>query len=183
VSGLFEVLSRYERRRDPAEFAAFETAPYRGVQAVDFEPYQAVFELAAREVEAVGAGVLGTHEAAGRIYEHIRASGLSPAPWRLEDAARRCPGTFTLMPMLRLVAWGRYRSPPEVRRHYFRVGRALGLLSDLARTGSREVARSGGAGASVFRDSLVSWTDEWRTAGSARIAAAAAAAASRGGGA
>jgi FADH2 O2-dependent halogenase len=60
----------------------------------------------------------------GQIIKLLRQSGLGPAPWKLTDTENRCPGTFTLLPMINLVAWGRIRSPPGVRKHYFRTGRS-----------------------------------------------------------
>jgi tetracycline 7-halogenase / FADH2 O2-dependent halogenase len=166
VSGLFEILSRYDHTGDPACFKSFELPPYRGVQALDFEPYQELFDAAAREVEAVGDGQRSPGEAAGAILEHIAASGLAPAPWRLDRPAHRCPGTFTLLPMLRLAAWGRYRSPAAVRRHYFIAGRTGGLLADLCRTTSAERRRNGTG--RVFRDALWSWNQDWQRSGSSR---------------
>ena len=61
--------------------------------------------------------------------ELLTRSGLCPEPWHLTDTKNRCPGTFTLLPMMNLVAWGRFRSPASVRKHYFLTGRTGGRRS------------------------------------------------------
>ena len=162
AAGLFEILGRQDRSGDPAVYELFETAPYRGLQAIDFEPLAQLFADAWREIEAVRDDGRAPGEAAGRIFELIAASGLAPAPWKLADPDHRWAGTLTLLPTVRLVAWGRYRSPAAVRRHYFIVGRSGGLLGDLRRLGSSELRRAGSTVAGVMRDALTSWNEDWR---------------------
>jgi FADH2 O2-dependent halogenase len=163
VSGLFEVHSKFGRTGDPACFAELEHKPYRGVQAIDLDEYMALFDASAARVEAVKAGECTSAEAAGQIIELISQSGLGPAPWRLTDPKTRCPGTFTLLPMINLVAWGRFRSPPAVRKHYFLTGRAGGLISDIVKKGTEELGRVGSVGGSMLRDALLSWNIDWKT--------------------
>ncbi len=163
VSGLFEIHSKFTRTGDPACFAEFEQKPYRGVQAVDLDEYMALFNASASRVEAVKAGECTPGEAAGQILELLKESGLGPEPWNLTDPQNRCPGTFTLLPMINLVAWGRFRSPPAVRKHYFLTGRTGGLLTDIVKIGTDEVGRLGSATGSVFRDVLLSWNGDWKT--------------------
>ncbi|WP_437587473.1 NAD(P)/FAD-dependent oxidoreductase [Sorangium sp. So ce1000] len=163
VSGLFEIHSKFSRTGDPSCFQAFEQKPYRGVQAVDFDEYAALFDAAVGRVEAVRAGALTEREAAGQILELLRESGLGPAPWNLTDPDNRCPGTFTLLPMINLVAWGRFRSPAAVRRHYFLTGRTGGLVSDIVKNSVDEFRRVGAAAGGVVRDAVLSWNADWKT--------------------
>jgi FADH2 O2-dependent halogenase len=163
VSGLFEIHSKFSRTGDPSVFAELEQKPYRGVQAVDLDEYMALFDAAARRVEAVKAGETTSAEAAGQIIELLKQSGLGPVPWHLTDAKIRCPGTFTLLPMINLVAWGRFRSPPAVRKHYFLTGRTGGLISDIMKIGTEQLGRVGSAAGGVLRDALLSWNVDWKT--------------------
>ncbi len=165
AAGLFEVLGRYDRGGDPAVFEQLETAPYRGLQAIDFEPLQELFDSAWQEIEAVRSGQRAPGEAAARIFELLAASGLSPTPWKLTDPDHRWAGTLTLFPTVRVVAWGRYRSPAAVRRHYFIGGRSGGLLGDLRRLTLAETRRAGATALGVVRDALTSWNDDWRRTG------------------
>jgi len=165
AAGLFEILGRADRRGDPAVYERFETAPYRGLQAIDFEPLQELFDAAEQEIEAVRSAQRSPGEAAGQIFELLAASGLSPTPWKLTDPAHRWAGTLTLFPTVRVVAWGRYRAPAAVRRHYFIVGRSGGLLGDLRRLTLTEMRRAGATAFGVVRDALTSWNEDWRTGG------------------
>lgn len=162
VSGLFEIHSKFSRTGDRSCFDMFEQKPYRGVQAMDFDEYAALFDAAATRVEAVQKGASAS-EAAGQIIELVRQSGLGPEPWRLTDPKHRCPGTFTLFPMLNLVAWGRLRSPPAVRRHYFLTGRAGGLVSDIVKNSKAEIGRFNATAGGIVRDALLSWNSDWKT--------------------
>jgi FADH2 O2-dependent halogenase len=172
AAGLFEILGRHDRGGGPAVFERFEMAPYRGLQAIDFEPLQELFDAAEREIAAVRSAERAPVDAAACIFELLAESGLCPAPWRLTDPAHRWAGTLTLIPTVRLVAWGRYRSPAAVRRHYFVVGRSGGLLGDLRRLWVSELRRGSATAAGVLRDALKSWNHDWRRSGGATAAGA-----------
>jgi FADH2 O2-dependent halogenase len=163
VSGLFEIHSKFSRTGDASCFAEFEQKPYRGVQAIDFDEYAELFDGACARMDAAQKGSISDAEAAGQIIELVKESGLSPAPWNLTDPKTRCPGTFTLLPMINLVAWGRFRSPASVRKHYFLTGRAGGLLSDIAKNSKDDVTRLGAVAGGIFRDALTSWNIDWKT--------------------
>jgi FADH2 O2-dependent halogenase len=161
VSALFEVLSEFESTGNPACFKRSERYPYRGVQALDLNEYAQLLLSAAKEVKAVGDKTRPVPEAVSNIYEFLRDSGLCPDPWNLTSSEKRCPGTFTLLPMLRLVAWGRYRSPEVIRRHYFLNGRARGLAKDVGKNVLNEFRRVSGVSGGILRDALFSWNRDW----------------------
>lgn len=161
VSALFEVLSQHSRTGDPSCFRRSEQYPYRGVQALDLDEYAQLLRLAALDIEAVREGTRSVDEAVSNIYELLDRSGLCPGPWNLLSAERRCPGTFTLLHMLRLVAWGRYRSPKAIRKHYFHRGRTTGFISDIGACIYNEVSRAGVASGGLLRDVLFSWNRDW----------------------
>ena len=161
VSALFEVLSRFESIGDPSAFDRSEQYPYRGVQALDLEEYAQLLSATAQEVEAVRDQKQSASEAALRIYSLLGSSGLCPTPWGLSSSEKRCPGTFTLVPMLRLIAWGRYRSPDIIRKHYFLTGRASGLVSDIQKNILDEFGRLSQTSFGLLRDSLFSWNRDW----------------------
>lgn len=162
AAGLFEVLSRQDRGGGEAACRQLETAPYRGLQAIDFEPLQELLAAAGSEIDAVRGGETAAGEAAGRIFELLAASGLCPPSWKLTDPGHRWAGSLTLLPTVRLVAWGRYRSPAAVRRSYFQTGRSRGLLWDLGRLAADELGRGAGALSTVVRDALWSGNADWR---------------------
>ncbi len=161
-AGLFEILSRYDRSHDPAVFDLFETPPYRGIQAIDFEPFQQLFAESHREIEAVRTHQRSPDEAAKNIFTRLTESGLCPQPWQLTDPEHRAIGELTFLPMARLVAWGRRHSPASVRQHYFQKGRSRGFLQDLRQLGAQELRRASDATIHVLRDAMRSWNQDWR---------------------
>lgn len=166
ISGQHEVYSRWRRSGDPAELERFEEAPYRGTQAIDLPEYRELFDAAAAEVDAVAEERSTPQEATAAIYRLLEDSPLPPAPWKLTDPDRRCPGTFTLVPLVRLLLWGRFRSPDAVRRTYFRTGSSGGLLGALWSDQADEARHAGRLGLGLVRDSLFSWNRDWHAGAS-----------------
>lgn len=162
ISGQHEVFARFQRTGDRRELQGFERPPYRTTQALELPEYRRLFDAAASQVEAVEAGKTTAADAAAAIYRLLAESPLSPAPWKLTDPERHCPGTFTLLPLIRLLFWGRYRSPEVVRRHYFRAGSSGGLVGAFVGDSLAELRRSGKLGLGVVRDSLFSWNRDWK---------------------
>jgi FADH2 O2-dependent halogenase len=162
LGGAFELMARFHRTGEASHFEDFEQSPYRGVQGIDFEPSAQLFERAGRHIDEVRAKTLTPSQAAGRIFDDIEKSGLGPPSWKLEDPAVRSPGTFTALPMMKVVAWGKFRAPPEVRKHYFIAGRPRDHFGELAQMGIREARRSTQTALSVLRDGLWSWNSDWK---------------------
>lgn len=152
----------FERSHDLREFELLEQSPYRAVQAYDWPVYRRLFERAAEQVDAYSRGDRTVSQPAAEIFRLIRESGLSPTPWALEDPERRCPGTFTLLPMMRLVAWGKYASPACVREHYFITGRGKGLVKEVWRTTFEQARVASGLAHGVVRDAILSWNTDWK---------------------
>jgi len=162
TTALFTVLGEWENTHDPRVFDRLEAAPYRGVQALDFDAFAELFDAAAAQVEATRTG-LPVEAAIEAIYGLLRSSVLPPAPWSLGDPKDRSPAhVFTLWPALRLVLWGRYLSPEPVRRSYFSAGRADALLWRTLRESPGELRRFGAVAGGAIRDALLSWNEDWR---------------------
>jgi FADH2 O2-dependent halogenase len=155
ATGHVEIVARYEIDRDKAHFARFEEAPNRGTQSVDVPEFMALFEAAVSEVSAFQRGEQTSAATAQRIYAHLEASGLCPDYWHLTDPSRRCPTTFTLIPLARLAAWGYLEGPRSVRRNFDLRGRVIPLFSSLSRDVRAEIGRSVGLVAGLVKDA---WT-------------------------
>lgn len=161
-AGLFEILGRYDQTGDPAKFALFETAPYRGLQGIDFEPLAKLFDTARGEIDAVHANEKSPGDAARNLFALLAGSGLCPTSWKLTVPTHRWAGTLTALPTVRVVAWGRYRSPAAVRQNYFITGRGGSLTGDLVRLAANDLKRGVMAVTGVLRDAVKSWNNEWR---------------------
>lgn len=163
VSGLFEVLGRYESSNDPKVFELLKRAPYRGVQGIDFAPYARLFATAVEEMDRFRDGSRSAEATTNAIYRHLAESELCPTPWALLDARSRCPAkTFTFLPMVRVVAWGRYRAPAEVRNNFYTTGRTGGLASSIFRDVLIDMRRLRDTGIGLLRDAVFSWNVDWR---------------------
>lgn len=161
---VIQALVRFEEHGDPAVFEQLERHPYRGLQAIDYPPYWKLFTSAVAEVKAVRDQLLSPAEASRNIYRLLTESRLCPDPWQLLNPEDRCPaGGATLTRILRLVLWGKYRSPEFIRQHYFNAG--FGALrvfgSDLCRSGADEIRRAATGPWGYFRDGLVSQNRDW----------------------
>lgn len=161
-AGLFEILGRYDQSGDPANFDLFETAPYRGLQGIDFEPLAKLFDAATREIDAVRANEKSPGEAARNMFALLAGSGLCPPSWKLTVPAHRWAGTLTALPTIRVVAWGRHRSPAAVRQHYFITGRGGTLTGDLFRLAAADLRRGALGVTGVLRDAVKSWNRDWQ---------------------
>lgn len=121
ASLVLEVLSRYYATRDPAVFAAFAEAPYSAVLALDLPEYVALVDAADAEIEAYRAGSITAAVAAGRIFGHVRESGLWPAPWGGPTPEQRHPGPLTLSRVFAFGRWMQTGAPLSVREHFMSI--------------------------------------------------------------
>ncbi|HKR52245.1 MAG TPA: tryptophan 7-halogenase [Pseudonocardiaceae bacterium] len=165
---VLQALVQFEQHRDPAVFEQLERPPYRGLQSIDYPEFWKLFTSAVSEMRAVRDQSLSPAEASRNIYRLLAESRLCPDPWQLCNPENRCPaGAATLLPILRLLVWGKYRSPEFVRQHYFDAGlSALRVFgSDLRRSGTAEIRRALTGPWGYFRDGLVSQNRDWADKG------------------
>ncbi|HZS40459.1 MAG TPA: tryptophan 7-halogenase [Polyangia bacterium] len=158
ATGHVELLSRFEADGDRRHFERFDDPLYRGTQSIGVPEFMALFDAAAREVEAVRDAGRAPRDAAERIFALLRESGLCPAPWRLTDPEHRCPATFTLPSLAALAAWGFFRAPPSLRHNFDLRGRIGGVLASLGESAFAEVRRSAGLVTDLVKDALVPHT-------------------------
>nr|WP_252981269.1 hypothetical protein [Streptomyces chartreusis] len=151
----------FEKTGDPASFTALETAPYRGLQGVDNPWVGQLFEQARDVVLAYSSGDLTKNQAVTRIFDLLRESGLCPAVWGTLDPQDRCPsGVFTLWPLMRILLWGRFRSPQHVRGTYFTGGARL-VGKEAIQALTTDVRRGSSLVQQTVRDMWVNWNRDW----------------------
>jgi FADH2 O2-dependent halogenase len=151
----------FEKTHDPACFDALETPPYRGLQGVDNPWVERLFDQARDAVLAYGAGELTKEQAIARIYDLLRESELCPAVWGTLDPEDRCPaGVFTLWPLMKILLWGKYRSPRHVRGAYFTGGARL-VGKEAVQAYGTELRRSTSLVHQTARDMWFNWNRDW----------------------
>jgi FADH2 O2-dependent halogenase len=156
ATGHVAIVARYDIDHDRRHFDRFEEPPHRRAQSADIPEFAALFDAAAREVEAVREGTRTAAEATRAIYELLGASGLCPPHWKLTDPTRRCPTTFTLLPLARLAAWGFLEGPGSLRKNFDLRGRISPVLSAVSRDVGAELRRSAGLVTGLLKDAWMS---------------------------
>ncbi len=152
---------RFERTHDPESFGQLETAPYRGLQGQDNPWVEQLFNRARDAVLAYRAGESTRDETIARLYQLVGESQLAPASWRLRDPEEHCPaGTFTMAPVMRILLWGRFFSPPQVRGKYFTGGVKL-VGREATQAWAGELRRSTALVRQIARDTWWSWNEDW----------------------
>jgi tetracycline 7-halogenase / FADH2 O2-dependent halogenase len=139
-----------------------ERAPYRGVQGIDFEPFGQLVASAADTLRGYRAGEYSRDRAVSRIYQAMRDSELCPGSWNLLDPNDHTPaGTFTVVPLLRTLLWGRFRSPSHVRGTYF-TGGALVVAKEAVRHVVDDLFRGALMTKESSRDLFITLNRDWK---------------------
>ncbi|WP_157124356.1 NAD(P)/FAD-dependent oxidoreductase [Nocardia pseudovaccinii] len=160
TNAIQEAAIAWERTKDPAVFARLERAPYRGVQGIDFEPFEELLNGAVAVMRRYRAGEMSRDRTIATIYRLLRESEICPGSWNMLDPNDHTPAkTFTLLPNLRTILWGKYRSPSHVRGTYFTGGALIGVHEAWLHA-SGEVRRSGRVTWEAMRDMFISWNDD-----------------------
>jgi FADH2 O2-dependent halogenase len=112
-----DIWLRYQATRDKRVFEMLEQQPHRGVGAADMPQMRELLSNTAHEVRLVDKGELTPAAAAERIFAHLAASNLAPAPWNMLDAEAHCPsGTFGVLNVLKVFAWAKLGGPDFLTR-------------------------------------------------------------------
>lgn len=107
-----DIWLRYRVTRDKRVFEMLEQSPHRGVGAADMPQMRELLSSTVHEVRLVDKGELTPAVAAERIFSHIAASNMAPAPWKLLDPEAHCSsGTFHMLNLLRVFIWVKRRGP------------------------------------------------------------------------
>lgn len=123
TNSILEAAVAFDRERDPAAFMQLERAPYRGIQGIDFAPFAALMDQVTDLMQGYRAGEHTRDHTIARLYELMAESELSPGSWNILDPEDHTPaGSFSIVPLLRTLAWGKFRSPAHVRGRYFNGG-------------------------------------------------------------
>ncbi|MEU9559086.1 NAD(P)/FAD-dependent oxidoreductase [Streptomyces fumanus] len=151
----------FDKSGDRASFDMLELPPYRGLQGVDNPWVERLFEQSRDAVLAYRAGEASKERTVARIYELLRESGLCPAVWGTLDPENRCPaGAFTLWPLMKVLLWGKFRSPRHVRGAYFTGGARL-IGKEAVQTCATELRGGVGQVQQTVRDMWVNWNRDW----------------------
>jgi len=104
------------------------------------------------------AGELDDDGAVDALFELLAKADWIPPQFRIADQKRNGLGSFTFFPMMRIVLWGKFRGPRDMRATHYDVGKMY--FVELLRSIGREASRSAANFWRVFRDA---WSANWRS--------------------
>jgi tetracycline 7-halogenase / FADH2 O2-dependent halogenase len=163
TNGLNQAALAFEETGDPRVFMQLERAPYRGLQGIDNPRYAELFDASVQTMLGYRAGRHTVAQASARILDLLAASGLVPDVWGTLDINDRCPaGVFTLIPLARLLMWGKYRSPEHVRGSYLTGGIRL-ITKEVGVGYANEIARDLTLMGQFMRDMWINWNNDWKS--------------------
>jgi FADH2 O2-dependent halogenase len=152
---------KFEKTGDRAVFDALESPPYRGLQGVDNPWVERLFDQSRDAMLAYRDGRLTRDQVIARIFGLLRESELCPDVWGTLDPEDRCPsGVFTLWPLMRILLWGKFRSPRHVRGSYFTGGGRM-VAREAVEAYTTSVRHGGSVVRQTVRDSWVNWNRDW----------------------
>ncbi len=102
-------------------------------------------------------GELDDDAAVDALFELLAKADWIPPQFRIADQKRNGLGSFTFFPMMRIVLWGKFRGPRDMRATHYDVGKMY--FVELLRSIGREASRSFANFWRVFRDA---WSANWR---------------------
>jgi FADH2 O2-dependent halogenase len=158
-AGVLEAIGEYNRSGAPSSFDLCEVAPYAGVQASEFPEYMAVFDAAAREVDAFAERGQSPERTASAIYDAIAKSGLWPKPWPPPQA--RHVGVFTLPKIGPLMSWVMRDAPEVVRKNYPVRFQPRDMLSLAVADWGSELKYAGNLLSTFARDFVRGYNRDW----------------------
>lgn len=111
--------NRFQETGDPTWFEKMEAPAYYGSLCPGLAGYEQLWNAAASEVEAVGAGQQEPALAAERIFELLNAQDFVPPLFELGERRRLHTVVFDQNRSLELLLWIKRSAPPELREAYF----------------------------------------------------------------
>lgn len=118
VLGFFQIEAAYSyflREKDRDIFRRFLYGQDRGSLCSAFPAFQPFFAGAIAAIQAVDSGALTEEAAAAQIMQLIRAADFLPPGFFFDDLSKRHGGPFDVEHWQKIVSWGNFAAPKEVK--------------------------------------------------------------------
>jgi FADH2 O2-dependent halogenase len=109
---------RYLQTGHKDEIRARYGALYGKPLAYNVDGYEALMDAMVAAVEAVDSGKIATEDGTRAIYEALGRFDAMPSFITRREPELRSMGSFTLVPLLRMLIWGRTQGPDSARHFY-----------------------------------------------------------------
>jgi len=98
------------------------TAPYRAPLALDQPRAAGLVRQAFEVIEQVERGAQEPAAATAALYRLLGQQDWIPPQFQVTRPAHRYLATFTVLPLMAIVLWGKRHAPLDVRRDYYGMG-------------------------------------------------------------
>lgn len=149
-TGLVRLYYKWKSTRDPAFLDRVREDPYRVQLGGALPQMRALLDAGEAILERCEVGEATAEAAAGELYRLLGTQDWIPPQFHAGDPERRRLASFTIFPLLSIIAWGKRRAPADVRAAYYDVGPVF--FADLLRSMGVEFGRAAGAAWRMFRD-------------------------------
>lgn len=142
----------YLSTRDRRALEAMHRPPYDNALAMRQPRVRAMLDegyAIVRRVEPTG----DVDAAVQDLYALLQRQEWIPPQFKITRRGHRYLSTFTVLPLLAIVLWGKRRAPPEFRQHYYAIGPIF--FWELTKAIFGQLASSLGEFLRVFRDAHV----------------------------
>lgn len=149
--GLVRVYLKYLSCKTPEVLREIDDPIYRRVLGHGHPRVKQLIEDGYAIMRRFDAGELDDDGTADALFQLLSAADWIPPQFRIADQRRNDLGSFTFLPMMRIVLWGKFRGPRDMRATHYDVGKMY--FVELVRAVGREASRSIANFWRVFRDS------------------------------
>jgi len=155
--GLIRVYLKYLGCRTADVLREIDDPIYRRVLGHGHPRVKQLIEDSYAVMRRFDAGELDDDAAVDALFGLLAGADWIPPQFRIADQKRNDLGSFTFLPMMRIVIWGKFRGPRDMRETHYDVGKMY--FVELVRSIGREASRSAANFWRVFRDA---WSANWR---------------------
>ena len=113
---------KYLETRDPKVLDLVRTAPYRRTLGTDQPRVRALIDEGYRILTAVDRGEVAEGDGVERLFQLLGRQDWVPPQFQIARRERRHLASFTVLPLLAMILWGKRRAPEDMRPVYYDVG-------------------------------------------------------------
>ena len=148
--GLFRVWFDYLSSRDRSALDAVSSPLHRRVMGMGLPRLRALLDDGYRVLCRMQAGESTEEEAVDALFDLLGQADWVPPQLHLTDRERPYLESFTIVPLLRMILWGKRHAPDDMRETYYGIGPVY--FRELVKSFGAEGTRSFSSFWRVFKD-------------------------------
>ena len=152
-TGYVRLHLKYLASGDRRVLEAMHTPPYANALAMQQPRVRGMLDDGYGILRRMKSGGMSIQAATQALYSLLHRQDWIPPQFKITRRGHRYLSTFTVLPLLAIVLWGKRRAPAEFREHYYDIGPIFFWLLTKAMFG--QLFRSLGEFGRVFRDAHI----------------------------